>query len=142
MAILGHYRADADLVVSGKVKATAGDSTSGVLDLGAIDSQGLRNEDFELRVTFPAATTTHFPTNTGATFTLQSSDDSTWATGVTDHRKGTITGNTAYSGEVFNFKPSEHAQRYWRIKETTTLTSTGATGSGAGDLVFKIEYLA
>jgi len=141
MSILGRFRKDSALVVSGKVKATAGTNYSGVLDLGKLDSQGLRLEKFHFLVTYPATTTTLFPSNTSLTLTLQSSNDSTFATGVTDHRSAKVTGGTAYGGATFSFEPTEDADRYWRISATTGITSTGATGSGADDLTYKIEYV-
>jgi len=142
MSILGKFRKDSALAVSGTVKSAAGTNYSGVVDLGAVDSQGLRNEDFEFLVTFPACTTTHFPTNTSLKLVLQSSESSTFASGVVDWRSASVTGGTAYNGETFRFKPPEDAARYWRIAATTALTSTGATGTGAGDLVYSIDYLA
>jgi len=142
MSAIGYFRRESSLSVSGTVKATAGTNYSGVVDLGAVDSQGLRCEDFEFEIVFPAVTTTHFPSNTGLTLKLQSSDSSTFASGVVDHRVATVTGGTAYSGETFRFKPAQGSARYWRIAAATTLASTGATGSGASGLTYKIDYLA
>ena len=142
MSALGRYRKDVDLSVSGTVKASAGTNYSGVIDLGPVDNLGLRNEDFLFSVYFPAATTTHFPANTACEFSLQSSDSATFASGVTTHRSSKITGGTAYSGEKFEFKPTQRSDRYWRIAAASSVTSSAVIGSTAANLKYGIDYLA
>ncbi len=142
MKALGKYRKDADLSVSGKVKASAGTAYSDAIDLGPLDNLGLRNEDFLFSVYFPAATTTHFPSNTSCTFELQSSDSATFASGVETWRSSKITGGTAYAGLKFEFEPTQNSPRYWRVAATSAAASGGTIGSTAANLVFGIDYLA
>lgn len=140
----GYYNYDADLIKSASPSATSGTATyTDPIDLGAISQLGTRTEPFELEVALPATTTTHMPSNTSATWLLQSSNDPTFTSSASTEKSWTRSGGSAGAAVVSRFKPAAGAtNRYWRVKCTITATNSAVIGSTVADLKYSLAYVA
>ena len=138
----GYTTQDAALIVAKALAASAGAINSDALDLGPITAEiGVRSEKFELELTTPALTATLLPASNSITYSLQASNDSTFATGVTTYaiqaalQTGSSSGAT---GGTFRFKPTLDSPRYWRA--VATVTGSGV-GSGITASKFTLAYV-
>lgn len=138
----GFTSKDAALIVSAKPSGTtATTAASNAINLGAIDAVGVRSEPFELEVAIPAFTATELPSDATLTIKLQSSNDSTFASGVTDAISATIGDGTAAAAAVWKYKPTLKGDQYWRVAITTTLANSGAVADTAQAKSVTLSYV-
>jgi len=123
---------DALLIRETNFPAGAGTVNSEALDLECIGERGVRTDPFELLIIAPEATATHLPASTSNTFSLQFSDDSTFATGVTEWNAGTAwqqAGSATGAAEFERrFRPATDTPRYVRVKCVAAGTTPAQTG--------------
>lgn len=111
---------DAALIKTAKASTTAADVVaSDALDLGAIDSIGVRSEPFELEVAIPAFTATDLPSSATLAIALQSCADASFAAGVTTAFTQTIGDGVAYAGGKVRYRVTLKDAQYWRVAVTT-----------------------
>ena len=129
MASVGFDSRDASLIVAVKPSGTTATTVgSDPIDLGPIDAEGVRSEPFEIELAIPAFTASELASNTTLAVAIQSSNDPTFAAGVTVAAAATIGDGTAYSGGTIRFRPTLKGDRYWRAAVTTT-GEPGATAT-------------
>ena len=138
----GYTSKDAALIVSAKPSGTTATTVgSNPINLGAIDAIGVRSEPFELAVNIPAFSATDLPSDATLTIKLQSSNDATFASGVTDAISETIGDGTAAAAAVWKYKPTLKGDRYWRVAITTTLSGSGAVADAALAKAVTLSYV-
>ena len=128
MASVGFDSRDASLIVAVKPSGTTATVGSDPIDLGPIDAEGVRSEPFEIELAIPAFTAAELASGTTLAVAIQSSNDPTFAAGVTVAASATIGDGTAYSGGTIRFRPTLKGDRYWRAAVTTT-GEPGATAT-------------
>ena len=118
---------DALLLKETNFPAAAGTVQSEAFDLEDIGVRGVRTDPFELLVNAPEATATHLPASTSNTFTLQFSNDPTFASGITEWSAGTAwaqSGSASGAPEFERrFRVATDAPRYVRVKCVTAGTA-------------------
>jgi hypothetical protein len=118
---------DALLTKKTLLPTASGTVYSEALDLGDIGEHGVRIDPYELLLTAPAATAAQLPQAAGNTYTLQFSDDNTFAEGVIEWTAGTAwqqAGSASGAGEAeFRFRPSTDAPQFVRVKCVTAGTA-------------------
>ncbi|GHT26849.1 hypothetical protein FACS18942_05080 [Planctomycetales bacterium] len=123
---------DALLTKKTSLPSATGTIYSEALDLGGIGEHGVRIDPYELLLTSPAATAAQLPASASNTYTLQFSDDNTFASGVVEWSAGTAwqqAGSASGATEAeFRFRPATDAPQYVRVKCVTAGAGAAQTG--------------
>lgn len=132
---------DALLQVEKVLPAAAGSTVSDALDLGPISSElGVRSEPFELEASVPALTGTLLPASHSIAYLIQASNDSTFASGITEYEISSLNQTGGANGAAAvsaRFRPALDSPRYWRMKATLTGASPG---TGINDLKYGLKH--
>jgi hypothetical protein len=123
---------DSQLFRYGQYPSAAGTTYSAAFDLGSIGERGVRIDPFELLVFAPPQPAANLPASNTLTYSLQFSDEETFATGVIEWSAGTAWSQTgsAAGAEIFDkrFRPSTDAPRYVRVKCVLAGSTANLTG--------------
>jgi len=127
-------RKDILLIKDFALPAAAGTVQSTAFDLFEAKTKAdIHSMHAQLEVSLPGVT---LPASTTLTVSVESSDDSTFATDKQSFVLGTLT-TGAHSNLKWQTKPSEKPKRYWRA----VITTTGTTGNlSAIKAEFAIEF--